>query len=118
MSKASEAALRPAPSSKPGVVSGPAPCHLPVGAAAYRAMPPEAQARRHPPSTDRDPAPGFSTTGWPRHDNTEARSTVDFVLAERVAASATASAFTPSARVTGSGLFFVTASTKAAHLAP
>src|SRR4029077_5713630 len=44
MSAALGAALRPPPSSKPGGVSGPAPCCLPVGAAAYRTMPLEAQA--------------------------------------------------------------------------
>src|SRR5271168_2596936 len=44
MSSALAAALRAAPSSKPGVVSGPAPCLLPVEAAAYRTMSLEAQA--------------------------------------------------------------------------
>src|ERR1700722_16910378 len=44
MSAALGAAPRPAPSSKPDVVSGPAPFLLPVEAAAYRTMPLEAQA--------------------------------------------------------------------------
>src|ERR1700733_5777006 len=44
MSAALGAAPRPAPSSKPGVVFGPAPCCLSVEAAAYRTMPLEAQA--------------------------------------------------------------------------
>src|SRR5271170_6222584 len=60
MSAASRAALRPAPSSKPGVVSRPAPCLLPVDAAAYRAMPLEAQGREaRTSSTDGDPLLGF-----------------------------------------------------------
>src|SRR6478752_3749527 len=61
MSAVSRAALRSAPSSKPDVVvSGPAPFRLPVNAAAYRAMPLEAQAtwpRRS--STGRHPLLGL-----------------------------------------------------------
>src|SRR5271154_3681197 len=60
MSAALGATLRPAPSSKPGVVSGPAPCCLPVEAAAYRAMLLEAQAEWPCTlSTDSDPLLGF-----------------------------------------------------------
>src|ERR1700733_834803 len=60
MSAALAAALRPAPSSKPGVVSGLAPCCHPVGAAGYRAMRIEAQAEWPLTlSTDRDPLLGF-----------------------------------------------------------